>query len=46
MPMSERGQKVLLWWGLTFTAIYGFTMRFLLHILPPVNLIWILQSVH
>jgi hypothetical protein len=40
MPMSERAQKVLLWWGLTFTAIYGFTMRFLLHILPPPSATW------
>jgi hypothetical protein len=33
--MSERSQKVLVWWALIFTAIYGVTLMFLLDMIPP-----------
>jgi hypothetical protein len=38
--MSIRGQRVLVWWGLIFTAIYGVVLRFLLHMLPPPSATW------
>jgi len=33
--MSERSQKVLVWWALIFTAIYGAALGLLLHMIPP-----------
>jgi hypothetical protein len=33
--MSERSQKVLVWWALIFTAIYGVALGVLLHMIPP-----------
>jgi hypothetical protein len=33
--MSERSQKVLVWWGVIFAAIYGVALVFLLHMVPP-----------
>jgi hypothetical protein len=37
---SERSQKIVVWWALVFTAIYGFAMAFLLHIMPPPKATW------
>lgn len=33
--ISERAQRTLLWWGLTFTLIYGLAWWLLFHMLPP-----------
>jgi hypothetical protein len=38
--MSERGQKILVWWAVIFTAIYGVALRFLLHMMPPPSATW------
>ena len=35
MNLSERGQRVVLWWGLVFAIIYGGALLFLLHMVPP-----------
>jgi hypothetical protein len=33
--MSERSQRIILWWGIAFAAIYGAALLFLLHMVPP-----------
>lgn len=33
--MSERAQIGILWWSLVFTVVYGLSLCFLLHMLPP-----------
>lgn len=33
--MSERSQRVLVWWALAFTAIYGVVLGLLLDMIPP-----------
>jgi hypothetical protein len=33
--MSERSQTIVVWWALALTAIYGLTLGFLLHMIPP-----------
>ncbi len=33
--MSQRTQKVLIWWAIVFMVIYGLTLVFLLHMVPP-----------
>ena len=38
--MSERAQRILLWWGLTFTLIYGLVWWRLLHMMPPPTARW------
>ncbi len=38
--LSLRSQKVLVWWAIVFTAIYGLTLRFLLHMMPPPTAKW------
>ena len=38
--MSERSQKVLVWWGVVMAIIYGVVLRFLLHMLPPPTAKW------
>ena len=35
MPVSERAQTIMLWWGLIFMYIYGTCMFFLLKMMPP-----------
>jgi hypothetical protein len=38
--LSLRSQKVLIWWTIIFTAIYGLALRFLLHMMPPPTAKW------
>lgn len=38
--MSERAQRILLWWGLTFTLIYGLVWWRLFHMMPPPTAKW------
>lgn len=38
--MSARAQRIMIWWGLIFMAIYGLAWVFLLHILPPPPATW------
>lgn len=38
--LSLRSQKVLIWWAVVFTAIYGLSLRFLLHMMPPPTARW------
>ena len=38
--MSERAQRILLWWGLIFTVIYGLVWWRLLHMMPPPTAKW------
>jgi hypothetical protein len=38
--VSLRSQKVLIWWAVVFTAIYGLALRFLLHMMPPPSAKW------
>jgi hypothetical protein len=33
--MSERGQSIMIWWGLIFMVIYGFDLWGLLDMMPP-----------
>src|ERR671922_134184 len=33
--MSERSQRVLVWWGVVFVAIYGLALALLLDMVPP-----------
>lgn len=33
--MSERAQKIMLWWALIFMVIYGFTLGLLMKMVPP-----------
>ena len=33
--MSEKSQRIVIWWGIAFTVIYGVCLNFLLHFLPP-----------
>ncbi|TAM65863.1 hypothetical protein [Mycobacterium sp.] len=33
--ISERAQRILLWWGLAFTVIYGLAWWRLFHMMPP-----------
>ena len=35
MSVSERGQTILIWWGLIFMYIFGITLWGLLHMMPP-----------
>jgi len=37
---SERTQRILLWWGLSWTLIYGLTWWGLLHMMPPPTAMW------
>ena len=37
---SECTQKILVWWGLAMTAIYGAVLFFLLRMLPPPSAAW------
>jgi len=38
--MSARAQRILMWWGLTFTVIYGLVWWRLLHMMPPPTAKW------
>lgn len=38
--MSERSQKVLVWWGIVFAVIYGAAFALLLHLVPPPSANW------
>ena len=38
--MSTRAQRFLLWWGLTFTVIYGLVWWRLFHMMPPPTAKW------
>lgn len=38
--ISERAQRILLWWGLTFTLIYGLAWWRLFHMMPPPSAKW------
>jgi hypothetical protein len=38
--ISLRSQKVLVWWAVITTAIYGLVLRFLLHMMPPPTAKW------
>jgi hypothetical protein len=38
--VSERTQKVLVWWGCIFALIYGLALLFLLHMVPPPSPNW------
>jgi hypothetical protein len=38
--MSERSQRMLTWWGLVFTVIYGVVWWRLLHMMPPPTATW------
>lgn len=38
--MSERGQMVMVWWGLIFMYIFGFTLWGLLHMWPTPPAYW------
>jgi hypothetical protein len=33
--LSERAQSITVWWGLAFMYIFGFTLYWLLHMMPP-----------
>src|SRR2546430_749930 len=33
--MSERSQTAVVWWALAMTAVYGATLGFLFHMIPP-----------
>jgi hypothetical protein len=33
--MTARSQRILLWWGLSFTVVYGLVWWRLLHMMPP-----------
>lgn len=33
--MSERSQRILIWWTIAFGAIYGIVLGFLLNMIPP-----------
>jgi hypothetical protein len=33
--MSERAQRIMIWWGLAFTVIYGVAWWRLFHMMPP-----------
>lgn len=43
--LSERTQKVLLWWGLAMMAIYGVVLRFMFHMLPPPSATWSAEQI-
>jgi hypothetical protein len=38
--VSERAQRILLWWGLIFTLIYGLAWWRLFHMMPPPSAKW------
>ncbi len=38
--MSERSQRIVLWWAIVFALIYGFALVFLLHMVPPPSATW------
>jgi hypothetical protein len=38
--MSTRAQRILLWWGLAWTLIYGLVWWRLLHMMPPPTARW------
>jgi hypothetical protein len=38
--VSERAQRILLWWGLLFTLIYGLAWWLLFHMMPPPSAKW------
>ncbi len=38
--MSTRAQRILLWWGLIFTVIYGLAWWRLFHMMPPPTAKW------
>jgi len=33
--VSERSQRIIIWWAIAFAAIYGVALRFLLDMMPP-----------
>jgi len=37
---SERAQRILLWWGLAWTLVYGLAWWQLLHMMPPPTAQW------
>jgi hypothetical protein len=43
--MSERAQRILLWWGLAFTAIYGVVWWRLFQMMPPPAATWSTQQI-
>jgi hypothetical protein len=38
--MSARGQTIMVWWAVVFTAIYGLALGLLLHMIPPPSVNW------
>ena len=38
--MSERSQRIVLWWAIAFAAIYGVAFVFLLHMVPFPSATW------
>jgi hypothetical protein len=38
--MTARSQRILLWWGLTFTVVYGLVWWRLFHMMPPPSAKW------
>jgi hypothetical protein len=38
--MSARSQRIILWWSLIFLTVYGLSLMFLLHMLPPPSATW------
>jgi hypothetical protein len=38
--LSERAQRIVLWWGLAFTLVYGLVWWRLFHMMPPPSAKW------
>jgi hypothetical protein len=38
--MTTRAQRILMWWGLTFTVVYGLVWWRLFHMMPPPTAKW------
>lgn len=45
MAISERSQRVILWWGIVFAVIYGVAFVFLLQMVPPPDATFSAQEV-
>jgi len=43
--VSLSSQRVLIWWALAFLTIYGLSLLFLLHMLPPPSATWSAERV-
>ena len=43
--VSFNSQRVLIWWALAFLTIYGLTLLFLMHMLPPPSATWSAERV-